>query len=164
MSSELFLCFKVYFTLFAVTTWSSLLNTFHTISIFQTFVKDILFLCVILSTFLMFILIISVSSPFCSLSADASSTFSKASRVIFVVQFGLRFLSTNGLNFHDPWTPNNTQILTYMLHNTILDYGILMFSLSQMRIDKYHILAYAPGPNVCHTLHHNAILNCIQCT
>ena len=51
-----------------------------------------------------------------------------------------------------------------MLHNIILDYGILMCFLSQMRIEKYHILAYAPGSNVRHTLHHNAILYRIQCT
>ena len=61
------------------------------------------------------------------------------------------FLPTNGLNFHDPWTPNNTQILIYMLHNTILDYGILMCSLSQMRIETYHILVYAPCSSVRHT-------------
>ena len=51
-----------------------------------------------------------------------------------------------------------------MLHSIILDYGILMCFHSQMRIEKYHILAYAPDSNVRHTLHHNAILYRIQCT
>ena len=100
----------------------------------------------------------SVSSTFFSLSADASSTFSKASRGIFAVHLGRGFLPINGLNFHDPWTYNITHILAYMFHNIILDYGILMCFLPQMWIEKYHILAYAPCSNVRHTLHCNAIL------
>ena len=100
----------------------------------------------------------SVSSIFCSLSADASSTFSNASKGIFAVQLGRGFLPTNGLNFHDTWTYNITHILAYVFHNIILDYGILMCFLPQMWIEKYHILAYAPCSNVRHTLHCNAIL------
>ena len=59
MFSELFLFLKAYFTLFTVTIRVIRLNNFHSISIFLTFINDILFLYVILSILFMFILFFS---------------------------------------------------------------------------------------------------------
>ena len=55
MFSGVFLFLKAYFTLFTVTIRVIRLNNFHFISIFLTFINDILFLCVILSILFMFI-------------------------------------------------------------------------------------------------------------
>ena len=54
MFSEFFLFLKAYFTLFTVTIRVIRLNNFHSISIFLTFINDILFLYVILSILFMF--------------------------------------------------------------------------------------------------------------
>ena len=64
MFSEIFLFLKAYFTLFTVTIRVIRLNNFHSISIFLTFINDILFLYVILSILFMFILFLSFTLKF----------------------------------------------------------------------------------------------------